>query len=391
MVLHTFYWFVLILAGAPLAYYVLSLHCVISYFRETRNPSSSPSSFAPPVSILKPVRDVDREAYENFASFCRLDYPEYEILFGVADPGDPVIPLIEELQHDFPDRPIRLLVGAPQLGTSPKMNSLCRLVREAKYNLLVINDSDVRVQPSYLREAVAPFMNPRVGVVTALYRSLTNGSLASDLDSLGVPADTSAGVLVARKLGGIDFALGWTMATTKERLAEIGGFESMVDHHSDDFSLGNRIAGRGYRIELMRSPVWMVFPKEKLRDFLKHELRWSVMLKSIRPAGYFALVFTFGLPWVLCAMLISHSAAVALTYLLAYLILRLGLAWTMGVWGLGDPVVRRRIWLVPVRDLLSFGVYIASFFSHTVRWRGKAYRVHGGLLVPLVNAQENKG
>lgn len=391
MVLHILSRIVLVLAAAPLAYYILSLYCVIGYFREARSPSPSPSPFAPPVSILKPVRGVDREAYENFASFCRVDYPEYEILFGVADPDDPVIPLIDKLQRDFPESRIRLLVGAPQLGASPKMNSLCRLAREAKYDLLVVNDSDVRVQPSYLRDVAAPFGDPRVGVVTALYRGMTNGSLASDLDALGAPADSSASVLVARKLRGIDFALGWTMATTKERLEEIGGFESMVDHHSDDFSLGHRIAARGYRIELMRSPVWMIFPKERLRDFLKHELRWSVMLKSIRPAGYFGLAFTFGLPWAVGAALVWHSAAGALACFLAYLTLRLALAWTMGVWGLGDPVVRRRIWLVPVRDLLSFGVYFASFFSHTVRWRGKAYRVRGGSLVPLVNPQENKG
>ncbi len=164
------------------------------------------------------------------------------------------------------------------------------------------------------------------------------------------------------------------MATTKTRLAEIGGFQSLVNHHSDDFALGNEIFRRGYRIELMRKPVWMVFPRETLRDFFKHELRWSILLKNLRPVGYAAMAMTFGLPW---------AALVALAYFAAYLVLRLAVAWTIGVWGLQDPVVRRRLGLVPIRDALNFCVYLASFFSNTVRWRGVAYRVRGRSFVPL--------
>ena len=226
------------------------------------------------------------------------------------------------------------------------MNLLCRLVREAKYGLLVINDSDVRVDTDYLRNAAAPFQDPKVGAVTALFRSITEGDFASDLDAVGVPSDSSASALVAERFGGMDFALGWTMATTKQRLAEIGGFEAMANHHSDDFTLGNEIARNGYRIALMRKPIWMVFPKERLSQFLRHELRWSIMLRNIRPVGYLGLVMTFGLPWAVLAAVATHSFA----YLLAYLIIRLAMAWTIGVWGLGDPVVRRKIWLVPMRE-----------------------------------------
>ena len=176
------------------------------------------------------------------------------------------------------------------------------------------------------------------------------------------------------------------MATTKARLAEIGGFESMVDHHSDDFVLGNEIAKRGYRVELTRKPVWMVFPNEKLSHVFKHELRWSIMLRGIRPAGYLGMAMTFGLPWSLLAAAVAPSTTIAAGYLLAYLVLRLTVAWVIGAWGLGDPVVRKRIWLVPVRDALNFAVYVASYFSDTVRWRGLAYRVRGGSLVPLNEA-----
>ena len=383
MILHFLRSFVLVAALAPLVYYAVATYCGWSYFHASRNgPQRDPES-KPPVSILKPVCGLDREARENFASFCRLDYPEYEILFGVTDENDPAIPVIEDLQRAFPGRAIRLLVGALSVGTSPKMNLLCRLVREAKYNLLVINDSDVRVESDYLRNATAPFRDPKVGVVTALFRSITEGDFASDLDAVGVPSDSSASALVAERFGGMDFALGWTMATTKQRLEEIGGFEAMADHHSDDFTLGNRIARNGYRVVLMRKPIWMVFPKERLSQFLKHELRWSTMLRNIRPAGYLGLAMTFGLPWAILAAVVSHSLALAAAYLLTYFVLRLTMAWTIGVWGLSDPVVRRKIWLVPIRDAVNFFVWVAGFFFSKVQWRGKQYRVQKSFLIPL--------
>jgi ceramide glucosyltransferase len=380
-------WAILIGAFAPFAYYLLGAYCGWEYFRTLRKKPPADAKFTPPVSILKPVRGLDHKASENFASFCRLDYPQYEILFGVADSDDPAIPVIEQLQRDFPKCAIRLLVGAPWIGTSPKMNNLCRLASEAKYDLLVVNDSDVRVEADYLRCAVAPFQDPKVGVVTAFFQSMTDGNFTSDLDAVGVPSNSSANVLVARKLSRIDFALGWTMATTKARLKEIGGFEMMADHHSDDFTLGNAIAKRGYRIELMRKPVWMVYPREKLAQFLKHELRWSIMLRNIRPAGYLGLAMTFGLPWALAAALAAHSLAASASYLVAYLVLRLAMAWTIGVWGLGDPVVRRRLWLVPIRDAVDFLVWTAGFFSNKVSWRGKEYQVKEGRLVPITGTK----
>jgi ceramide glucosyltransferase len=236
------------------------------------------------LSILKPVRGLDHHAYENFASFCALDYPEYEILFAVADADDPIIPVIEKLQKDHPKQAIRSIVGVEQLGLTLKTNSLVRLAREAANQFLVINDSDVRVEPDYLRDVIAPFADPKVGCVTAFFRGMTEGGFAADVDAVGVPTDSSASTLVAKTLGSLDFALGWTMATTKLRLAEIGGFESLVNHHSDDFALGNEIFKRGYRIELMRKPVWIVFPRETLRDFFNHELRLSILLKNLRPS-----------------------------------------------------------------------------------------------------------
>ena len=387
MLLHTLYWIVFVFAVAPLAYYLLSLYCVVAYFRDLRKSHPVNPNFTPPVSILKPVRGVDHQAYENFASYCRLDYPEYEIIFALADPDDPAMPVIKKLQADFPGRSIRIVKNVARLGTNSKVNSLCRLVQEAKYELLVMSDSDVRVEPNYLREAAAPLADSAVGAVTAFCQCLSSGSIVADLDALGMCLDSVPSALVARKLEGkMQFAFGWTMATTKKHLSEIGGWEAMVNYHSDDFELGNRIARQGYRVELMSRPVQMVFPQETTGQYFRHELRWSIGLKNVRPAGYRGLFFTHGLPWALLAAAVAAEAgwaALAVAHLLAYLALRLGLAWTTGVWGLRDPEARKRLWLVPLRDAMSFIVWLAGFFSNTITWRGLVYRVQKGQLFPI--------
>jgi ceramide glucosyltransferase len=387
MVSHIFFWTVLVFAAAPLAYYLLCLYCVVSYFRHLKKSLPVTTSFAPPVSILKPVRGVDHQAYENFASYCRLDYPQYEILFAVAEPDDRAVPVIEKLQADFPCCSIRLLKGVARIGTNSKINSLCRLAREAKYDLLVMSDSDVRVEPGYLRDAAAPFANDQVGAVTAFYRGLSSGRTTEDLDAVGMCMDSAPSALVARKLEGrMTFAFGWTMATTKKRLAEIGGWEAMANHHSDDFELGNRIARQGLHVELMRNPVCMVFPKETIGEFFRHELRWSIGLRNVRPAGYRGLLLTHGLPWAVLAAIVATAAGhigIAAAYLCAYLILRIGLAWTTGVWALGDLATPRRLWLVPLRDAISFAVWVGGFFFNKITWRGLAYRVKRGLLFPM--------
>ena len=381
----------LILAVAPLAYYLLSFYCVLDFFRGLRKLPAVDRSFTPPVSIIKPVRNIDREAYENFASFCRLDYPEYEIVFAVGEPEDPVIPIIQKIQQDFPKRSIRLVTSAAHLGANHKVNNLCQAVQAARHEMVVMSDSDVRVESDYLRDVVGPFSDPKVGVVTALYRGIQASSLASALEHLGMYTDSAPAALVARRLeGNLRFAFGWTMATTKKVLSEIGGFESMVNHHSDDFELGNRISELGYRVELMRTPVGMVLPDESFREFLKHELRWSIGLRNVRPAGYLGMLFTHGLPWTLLAVVVASFAGwrgLAVAYALAYLVLRLSLVWTTAVWGLGDTEIQRKLLLVPLRDAITFVVWLGGFFFNKVVWRGSVYRVRKGLLIPIVSRE----
>ena len=383
MTLTVLRWLILLLACAPFVYYLLCIYGALHFFLEKPRYESASGDFAPPASILKPVRGLDREAYENFSSFCQLDYPEYEILFAVSDAEDPAIPVIQKLIRDFPQRSIRLLIGAENLGASSKVCKLVRLVREARHPLLVISDSDVRVSPDYLRAVAAPLRDPQVGAVTMFFRGMADRHLGSEIESVSNSSEFCAGVLVARLLEGVKFTLGATMATTRERLAEIGGFEALVDYHFDDFELGNRIAARGYRIELIPYTVWMVYPAQTLPDYLQHELRWEIGLRHSRPGGHAGLLFTHGMAWSLAAAAVAPSTAVGVAYLATYLVLRLLMAWVVGVWGLKDPVLRRRLWLVPLRDALAFLIWLASFGSNRIRWRGLEFTIRKGRLVPV--------
>jgi ceramide glucosyltransferase len=176
------------------------------------------------------------------------------------------------------------------------------------------------------------------------------------------------------------------MATTKKVLAEIGGWEAMANHHSDDFELGNRIAKAGHRVELMGKPVWMVFPEERAAEFLRHEMRWAIGLRNVRPVGYWGMIFTHGLPWAAVAAIAAATAgwwSLAAFYLVGYLVMRFSVAWTAGVWGLGDQEISAKLWLLPVRDAISAAVWVAGFFSDKIRWRGLEYRVKKGILVPV--------
>jgi hopanoid biosynthesis associated glycosyl transferase protein HpnI len=273
-------WAILALALGPLFYYLVGIYSAWRFFRvahgAARSESISPVESSPPVSVLKPLRGLDPNAYENFASFCWQDYPEFEILFAVSDAADPAAPVVEKLIADFPQRPIRLIVVEDRLGPNTKVSNLCRLAREARHDLLVITDSDVRVEPGYLQSVAKMFRDPKVGGVTALYRGEDNLQWVAAMDCVGSSAVFCGAALVARELEGLKFMMGSTMATTKQRLAEIGGFEALVDLHSDDYELGRRIAERGYRIELLPEPVQMAFPSQTLGAYLSPELRWAI-------------------------------------------------------------------------------------------------------------------
>ena len=374
----------LLVALAPFAYYIAAIIAARKFFsqRSALETPANAGDSAPPISILKPIYGLDRETYENYASFCKQDYPQYEILFCVSDEQDPAAHVIRKIIEDFPQREIKLLVGSQPLGASDKVNKLCRMAREARHEILVVTDSDVRVEQGVLRAIAAPFRDASVGGVTCLYRGLTDGSLAASLEAIGNSTDFAGGVLVNWLGGKIDFMLGAVMATTKKNLAEIGGFESLVDYFCDDFELGHRIASKGRRIALSRFPVSIVYPRETLADAFRHQVRWNLSIRYSRPAGHLGLIFTQGLPWTILAAAIAPTTTVSLLYLAGYVVLRSEMARTVGVWGMQDHPLRSRFSLLPLRDAFGFLVWLASFFPQRIHWRGREFYVRERRLVP---------
>jgi ceramide glucosyltransferase len=377
---------VLLLAAAPLVYYVLAMVAALRFFRRAR--AQVLPNYTPGVSVLKPVRGVDFASHENFSSFCRQDYPEYEILFAVNGDADPAVPLIQRIIADFPERNIRLLVGAEHLGANRKVNKLARLAREASHEVLVLTDGDVRVGPLYLREITAPFADRRIGVVTSFYRGITEKNLGAEIEAVGASSDFFAGVLMAAWMEGITFALGASIVTTREWLGKIGGFEAIADALADDYELGHRIAKEGGEVVLSREAVWTVYPAQSLHSFWDHQVRWARTVRLCRPLSYVGLLFTQGLPWALLAALVAPEKWIAGTYLFAYLILRFAMAWTVGIWGVGDEVLRRKFWLVPLRDAIHFVVWLASFGSNRIRWGDVEYMIRLGRMAPLAGVEK---
>jgi len=378
---------VLVIAATPLAYYLAATLAALRFFLRARGRKTG--SYAPAVSLLKPVRGVDFGSYENFASFCTQDYAEYEILFGVADLADPAVPLIQRLIAEFPQRRIRLLAGAEKLGTNRKVNKLAWLAREAQHDVLALTDGDVRVGPEYLREVVTPFADRKIGAVTSFYRGIAENNLGAELEAVGAASDFFAGVLMANWMEGITFGLGASIVTRKEWVAKIGGFAAIADMHSDDYELGHRIAKAGGKVLLSREAVWTMYPAQTARGFWQHQVRWARTVRLCRPLSFAGLIFTHGLPWAVLAALLAPAPWIAAAYLLAYLVLRLTMAWTVGVWGVRDEVLRRKLWLVPLRDAIYFVVWLASFGSNRIHWGGEEFTMREGQLVPAASAQSS--
>jgi len=380
------HWIQLITAGLAVIgvmYYLLCLWSAFAFLMARRRQRSQISEFHPPVSILKPVRGTDPDAYESFRSHCLQDYPEYEIIFGVGDPNDAAVPLIERLMREFPQRKIRLLVCTQVRGMNRKVSNLLQMLPQACCEYLIVNDGDIRVGEDYLQRVMAPFADKKVGMVTCLYHGIAGETFGSRLEALGISTDFSAGVLTARQLeGGLHFALGSTMAFSREALAAIGGFVPMVDYLADDYELGSRIASSGFRVVLADVNVATHVPAYSFREFFIHQLRWARSTRHSRPWGYTGLLFTFGLPWALLTLGLARGVRWTL-YLLAWsLIARLMMAIATGVGVLRDSQVWRDLVLIPLRDVIAVIIWGTSFLGHKVNWRGSYFVLEDGKLRP---------
>jgi ceramide glucosyltransferase len=344
-------------------------------------------SKTPPVSILKPLKGIDPEIYESFRSHCVQDYSEYEIIFGVSDADDPAIASVEKLQREFPKLAIRLVHCSNTLGSNVKVSNLEQMLPTARYEHLIVNDSDIRVEPDYLRRVVAPLTNEHIGMVTCLYRGVPADTMGSRLEALGISTDFCSSVLVARRLEGeLRFGLGSTLALRRADLERIGGFKAIVDFLADDYELGRRIAGLGLQVVLSDVVVETHLPAYDVSGFIGHQMRWNRGVRDARTAGYAGLVFTFGLTWALLNVILARGALWSWAVLAVVAALRGAVAIVVGRTILHDESVIRNVFLLPLRDLIAAALWVASFFGHTVMWRGDRFELKNGRLIRIKNS-----
>ena len=369
-------------SAIPSIYYTIALVSSVKFFRSAPKDINENRGFAPPVSILKPIRGLDPGAHENFASFCQQDYADYEILFCIGDTGDPALPLLEQIVRDFPQRQIRILIGTGRDAANDKVAKLARLVNEASHEYLVISDSDVRVQPDYLRKIVAPLADPKVGAVTCFYVPTEDTNWIQQLQDVGMISDFYPGILVAKQLDGVKFALGPTIGTRRDRLEAFGGYASLENRPADDLLVGRLIADQGYEVKLLPYSIATVPDYRGLKDLFHKRLRWITVMRHMRPWGHFGLIFTLGLPWSLLAVAVHPTLAVATSYLCGYLAFRTALTLVVGVWGLRQRGVWEKLPLLPVWDGFACVIWLVSFARKGIRWRGRDYLIRNGELVP---------
>ena len=368
-----------LLALAGVAYFAMCVVAASRFQRECSHPGET--NFTPPASILRSLKGLDPHMYAAFRSHCLLDYPEYEVLFGVSDLNDPALALVEKLREEFPHVKLRIVHCPNVLGLNGKVSNLAQMLPQARYEHIVINDGDILVPPNYLTRVLAPLAQPGVGMVTALYRGLAGKTLGSKLEALGLSTDFSGGVLVARAMeGGMRFGLGATIATTKTVLRDIGGLEPLADYLGDDYELGARAAAAGYQVHLADIVVETALPDYSFRDFWAHQVRWARNVKDRRGAQYFGLIVSFGLVWGVLAVVAAPRDWWTWLVFALTAALRVTSAVVVGRGVLADPQVLGGLWLLPLRDLVALAIWLVSYFGDEVEWRGLRFRLHDGKL-----------
>lgn len=377
------YYFLLLLLMLCLSaiwYYCYTIYTTIDFFS---HPSQVDPDFHPPITILKPICGLDIDAYENFASFCRQDYPKYQIIFSVLNEQDPSVEIVKKIIHNFPEIDICLVVSTRTIGTNLKVSNIANAEAKAQYSLLVLADSDVRVGSDYLRRIIQPMRDPAVGVVTCLYRPLVRGRVAI-LEAVGISTDYQANVLVARKLEGMKFALGPTIVLRRTALVAIGGFLAIADYLADDFQLGYLPAQAGYKVVLSDYVIEHAIATTSLIDLIHRQSRWACCVRVSRLWGYLGLIFTHGTAISLLFLIATVGSSLGWAVLIVTWVTRLTMGWVVGVKSLQDPVAKKFLWLIPLRDLISFALWCYSFVGNTIEWRGRRLKLtKDGKLVPL--------
>jgi ceramide glucosyltransferase len=373
-----------VLVAASWVYWLLTLFLIFDFCHA---PSSSDDGYRPPVSMLKPVRGLDPEVYENFVSFCQQDYDSFEVLFGVDDPTDPAVPVIERLQREFPHLNIGLNIASP-CGANRKAGTLHNLACRARHEILVISDSDCRVTPDYLRRVVAPLRDESVGMVTCPYRGAQALTFTARLEALYIGATFVPLVLAARKYITMRFGLGATMAVRRGDLDRIGGFAAIADYLGDDYQLGYRIARLGRKVQLSHYVVACVLGATTFREQWNREVRWMRNARVCRPREYPIVPITFTTPLAVVLALVTGFSGPAISALVVSIVVRWLVGWLVAS-HTDDVEARRAMLWLPLRDMLSAAVWLAGATGRRVAWRGEKFLLQSdGQIAPQAQMAE---
>ena len=364
---------VLLLLFAAWGYQLLALVSLWRFFKPTASPPSATAG--PGITVFKPLKGLEATTRECLESFLSQAYQPYQVIFGVRDPEEPVVALLQDLREAHPEPEIELVFCSETLGLNPKISSLRQMEARARYDLLVIADADVKVGPDFLSRVAAALQEPGMGLVSCVYRFGPALTLGAKMEAWTIAADFIPSVATAHYVEGIRFALGAAMGLTRQAWQTIGGFAPLADFLADDYQLGYRVAAAGLGVKVLSYVVETQNPALSLRDYLVHQLRWARTYRICRPKGYLA----YGITHALVYSLILCGASGAARWTLGWLAATLALRWTLAglsewTW-LRGHLRRQDFWLLPVKDLLSFGLWALSFLGDRVTWGGRQYRV----------------
>jgi ceramide glucosyltransferase len=369
---------------------IMTLIAALRYRRlaeRTRSETLSvPATSLPPVTILKPIHNTEAELEQNLESFFQQDYPNYEIFFGARDEKNPALQVAERVRARYPHVNSRVVLSGPPAWPNAKVFSLQKMIAASSNSYFVISDSDVRVAPDFLRNTIPPLLDPKVGLVTCMYRGIPASDFWSSLEALGLSVEMSAGVMVADMLEGMRFALGPAMTARRDAIEAIGGIAATADYYSDDFELGHRIWAKGYKVVLSHHIVQNVLtPRSALRT-LGDQLRWMKSTRYSRPAGHLGTGLTFAVPFGILGFLAAAGMGhwgLGLALLGVAVVNRMIQSVAVG-WGIArDPRSAALCWLYPVRDLAGFFIWVGSYASRRFYWRGETYVFSkGGRIIP---------
>ena len=361
----------LILCLSAVSFYTYGVYTAIAFLLSS--PPINPE-FHPPVTILKPLCGVDKGTYTNLASFCQQNYPQYQIIFSVRSSTDPSIEVVKKLIQQFPEIDISLVVRDHIIGANLKISNLANAVTSAKHDILVIADSDIRVNSDYLQTVIQPLQDEKVGVVTCLYRSTAQG-IATILEAICTATDFQAGILVSQQLEGIKFALGSTIVIRKTTLAKIGGFAAVADYLADDYQLGYLPTQAGDNVVLSNYVVEHGLGYSSLFNAINRQIRWARCIRVSRPGGYIGLIFTFGTISSLLLLITSSGSILSWLVLSITLPMRFIMAWVIGVKVLNDEVTKKYFWLILIADIVRFIIWCCGFVGNTIEWRGTKFKL----------------